>query len=414
MWKCPNCETVNSTNRCTVCGREMPSVNSNVQQTDGKIFCGKCGAMLEAGTVFCGECGSPVKRTDVSVGKFVFCANCGERMPEHLQICAKCGRKIYGDINEPETEEQPKNNFVIIAFIVIILIAFVLGILLYNKSENGDTENKEDKESSEPHATENVNTASPEPTAYTETKKKDKPVEPSAEKEDLVCTFVKNVDSTLNVRSLPKHKSDLVGTIDSDAVNMYFYGDIQKGLGSDNKEHDWYYIETDDGIKGYVRSDLVIEKESAKSNSDVSHAFTKAEASSVRSAMKDTNGKYVYYDAQNVLDGNYNTCWAMDLSTNIQPSVTVSSESKQKISGVKFSNGYFKSKDVYAKNRKITKVEILYDGGSLIYECESEQYNIMQNVKFDSTVKSDYVTINILDSASAECNDLCISEIEVY
>ena len=79
---------------------------------------------------------------------------------------------------------------------------------------------------------------------------------------DLVLTtgkyYQKGIDSSINLRALPKHDSDLVAVV-SDASPMYFYGETEIGLGSDEKEHEWYKVYLGDGITGWVRSDLVEE-----------------------------------------------------------------------------------------------------------------------------------------------------------
>ena len=148
MWKCPNCETVNNTDRCTVCGQEMPSSNSDVHQTNGKIFCGSCGTMHEYGTEFCGECGSPLKKPVVPSVKYIFCGNCGERMPENFQTCTNCGQELYLNINDTETEKRSKKPLIIIVSVILIITAFISGAVLYNtlnwnnsgeKNESGST-----------------------------------------------------------------------------------------------------------------------------------------------------------------------------------------------------------------------------------------------------------------------------------
>ena len=79
---------------------------------------------------------------------------------------------------------------------------------------------------------------------------------------DLVLTigkyYQKKNSSSINLRALPQHNSDLVMTV-KDESPMYFYGETEKGLGSDGKEHEWYKVYLGDGITGWVRSDLVEE-----------------------------------------------------------------------------------------------------------------------------------------------------------
>lgn len=75
---------------------------------------------------------------------------------------------------------------------------------------------------------------------------------------NIVDVLIKYTPNSLKIRSLPKHNSDLIGTIENFYTKMYYFGDSEKGYGSDNIVHDWYYIEADPDLRGWVRSDLVI------------------------------------------------------------------------------------------------------------------------------------------------------------
>ncbi len=70
----------------------------------------------------------------------------------------------------------------------------------------------------------------------------------------------KIVEGTLNIRSLPQHDSELVGTVEERNERLAYYGEIGTGLGSDGLMHEWYRITTEDGVTGWVRSDLVEEQ----------------------------------------------------------------------------------------------------------------------------------------------------------
>ena len=109
----------------------------------------------------------------------------------------------------------------------------------------------------------------------TETNKREKDAQPSekaketeqkADKSDINNEnegqkLVKNISADLNVRKYPRHKSDLVGVV-SNGQLMYFYGETGQGYGSDEIIHDWYRIYLENGITGWVRSDLVTEVDS--------------------------------------------------------------------------------------------------------------------------------------------------------
>lgn len=65
----------------------------------------------------------------------------------------------------------------------------------------------------------------------------------------------------LNVRSRPKHDSELVERLFG-GTKLYYYGETNKGYGSDGIMHDWYRVEwqvsgTTEEKAGWVRSDLV-------------------------------------------------------------------------------------------------------------------------------------------------------------
>ena len=65
----------------------------------------------------------------------------------------------------------------------------------------------------------------------------------------------------LNVRSRPKHDSELVERLFG-GTKLYYYGETNKGYGSDGIMYDWYRVEwqvsgTTEEKAGWVRSDLV-------------------------------------------------------------------------------------------------------------------------------------------------------------
>ena len=73
--------------------------------------------------------------------------------------------------------------------------------------------------------------------------------------------YRKGVDGALNIRSQPRHDSELVGTVYTQDEPLVFYGEIGTGYGSDGIIHEWYKITTSDGITGWVRSDLIWREE---------------------------------------------------------------------------------------------------------------------------------------------------------
>lgn len=74
---------------------------------------------------------------------------------------------------------------------------------------------------------------------------------------DGIYYQIKN-GNDVNLRAKAKHQSNLVTTV-TDEQPMYFFGEIEQGLGSDGKMHDWYKLYLGNGIEGWVRSDLIQE-----------------------------------------------------------------------------------------------------------------------------------------------------------
>lgn len=74
----------------------------------------------------------------------------------------------------------------------------------------------------------------------------------------LELYYHKNTSSSLNLRAMPQHNSNLVISV-SDNRPLYFYGEVKQGYGSDGVIHDWYKVYLGDGITGWARSDLLAE-----------------------------------------------------------------------------------------------------------------------------------------------------------
>ncbi len=141
--------------------------------------------------------------------------------------------------------------------------------------------------------------------------------------------------------------------------------------------------------------------------------FENVSASSTRGPDYST-GVAIYYNIQYICDGDFNTSWQSDRNIEMTPTVTFSSTRKQHVTGLRISNGYFKSESVYTKNRRITKILISYDGGSKTVDLNPNAYRIMQDVALDMPVDTSYVSIKVLDSVYGKWNDIAISEIEFY
>ena len=141
--------------------------------------------------------------------------------------------------------------------------------------------------------------------------------------------------------------------------------------------------------------------------------FTKVEASSTRSTDM-TSGAPVEYFPTYAVDGDYTTTWSPDRNVSLNPTFTLYADTKQYVTGIKMSNGYFKTEETYTRNRRITQVKIEYEGGEKIQSFGIDQYRVMQDIRFDAPANTSYIKIHVLDSYYGDWKDLCISEIEVY
>ena len=142
--------------------------------------------------------------------------------------------------------------------------------------------------------------------------------------------------------------------------------------------------------------------------------FSQAEASSVRSSEQDQYGTVYTYEAANVMDGNIATCWATNPRNDSQPSVTLRASDQQHVSGIQFSNGYFRNQETYEKNARITKVRIYYEGGWQDYQCSANQYRMMQTVTLPQPADTSYITLQVLEWTAGDWEDICISSIEIF
>ena len=247
--------------RCEECGREV---------SDEMKFCKFCGApVVRHETVRLQKDVDPRQETDQ-----IQCPSCGGMVWKAGSFCPSCGyalrpggtQRSRDTVHSPvdETPRQESSSWKALA-IIGILLALVAAALLIFFVVTGHLGQKEQEETAEPSQTEtadniDVETADadnmePEPAESDSTADSDG-APPARTGEERY--FIKNTSSTLNLRKLPQHDSELVGTV-SDQSLLYFYGNVAQGLGSDEKEHDWYQVERGDGTTGWARSDLIRE-----------------------------------------------------------------------------------------------------------------------------------------------------------
>ena len=69
-------------------------------------------------------------------------------------------------------------------------------------------------------------------------------------------TVLYSRNGEVNLRNNPSHNSSYVGTVYG-GTPMYYYGENGFGYGSDGVTHEWYHVTLNNGVSGWVRSDLV-------------------------------------------------------------------------------------------------------------------------------------------------------------
>lgn len=141
--------------------------------------------------------------------------------------------------------------------------------------------------------------------------------------------------------------------------------------------------------------------------------FANYNASSTRGADY-TAGYAIYYYASYAVDGDMTTAWSCDRNVELTPTYTLKSDTKQHVTGVKLTNGYCKSNQTYYKNRRITQIEVSYEGGSQTVNLQEDAYRVMQDIPLNAPVDTSYISIRVLDSIYGDWKDIAISEISVY
>ena len=92
---------------------------------------------------------------------------------------------------------------------------------------------------------------------YTEPAAEEVPIAtPEPQTSGPVAVFHPVRSDGINIRALPQHESALVAEVPA-GTNLYYYGEVGEGYGSDGLWHTWYRVTIDNGLVGWVRSDLV-------------------------------------------------------------------------------------------------------------------------------------------------------------
>ena len=143
--------------------------------------------------------------------------------------------------------------------------------------------------------------------------------------------------------------------------------------------------------------------------------FPIVEVSSTRGYdVSERTGETVYYYKEYLTDGIMTNCWTPNRHTDSSPYILLKAPNMQTVHGVQFADGYFKSQETYTRNRRISRVEIVYNGGSMIYDVTEHVFGQMQNVVFAQPVQTDFIMIKILSTIYGDWLDTCVSEVAVY
>ncbi len=141
--------------------------------------------------------------------------------------------------------------------------------------------------------------------------------------------------------------------------------------------------------------------------------FSDYSASSTR-GVDYTAGYANNYYASYAIDGDMTTAWSCDRNVELTPTYTLKADTKQHVSGIKLTNGYCKSSQTYYKNRRITQIQITYEGGSQVADLQQDAYRVMQDIPLTVPVDTSYISIKVSDTVYGDWKDIAISEISVY
>ena len=261
--RCVNCgsEVKKGAKFCRECGTEIVE---KTEALEGNT-CSECGNLLEENALFCNNCGHRVSKENDETEVSNRCPKCNSYLKDGTLFCGECGTALAGQsVNETKSNKSPNKKkdrglVFLIALLLIVLVGsiVVIGYVYYQNNMveivtpdiNVETKIEVDEEDEEEIETESE-------ISFEENEELNE-----NQSKDYVCIFVKNTDNTLNLRSLSKHESELVGKVESENMLMYYYGESGEGYGSDGIMHDWYKVYMDNNLQGWVRSDLVKVKE---------------------------------------------------------------------------------------------------------------------------------------------------------
>lgn len=180
------------------------------------------------------------------------CQNCNARIQKGDEYCQNCGCKI----SEGNHKKGRFTIYICIGLFFMIVAVVFFRAVTNNQSDQNEIVVYEDRTESDTEIEKEVGSTVLDEKENTEENESE--ISQMEEDSNNTYEFVKAVSGNLNIRSLPQHDSNLVGTVQNSDEILHYNGTTGKGLGSDGVMHDWYQITTESGVTGWVRSDLVI------------------------------------------------------------------------------------------------------------------------------------------------------------
>lgn len=144
-------------------------------------------------------------------------------------------------------------------------------------------------------------------------------------------------------------------------------------------------------------------------------AMAFAEATATLAPYKD-----ITYEAQNVLDGDFATCWAYSEAQDPGAVITLSADGLQTVRGIRLTPAYAKSGRVAMTNNRIRSIRVeLSDGAVYDFVVEPDltepEYQNLASFVFDQPHEVVWASVRVTGVYAGEkYNDTCISEIALF
>lgn len=360
----------------------------------------------------------------------MYCRKCGRKNRDNAKFCSGCGEPLVKVTKNPA--KKSKIGPIIIVLVLIAVLVALTGV--YFAINKGLIPAKKSSKESEVVITEETDTVintddtevdSSENTTETfeeteteriETKKD--AADESSLNENAVIFECEDKKAGINIRSLPQHESELVGTVHEE--KMYYIGETDEGLGSDNKLHTWYHIKTENGYDGWVRSDLVIVNETSENKADNNNkadlpAMIKPVVVTSISQLADQSGKN--YSPYNLIDDDLATAFVEGFDDEgIGEVITFEFDKEYSFSQIVWYPGYDASEELFRKNGYPVSLEFRFSNGeSFISAIDGASYGDKVTIDLEKRISARWIEVTFRGAvAGSEWSDTCISEICFY